>query len=194
MNDNAAVRCDGCGQIGSPEHVARRLRRLEWTTRYRPVHIGPLFLGAFSPREEDDFLYSPGGKFTGEAGQLLKVVEITTEGKSADAVQSEFQRAGYFLTYVLECPLDDGHGSGLERAALLQERLPNLTSRIRRSLKPRRVILVTAALLPIVQNLLNLDLGCPVMLDNGNPFEFSSLSSGPDLLQFRLKLAGAANS
>ena len=37
MTNLIALRCDGCGQAASPEHMARRLRRLEWTTRYRPV-------------------------------------------------------------------------------------------------------------------------------------------------------------
>jgi len=31
--------CDGCGQPASAEHIARRLQRLEWATRFRPIHI-----------------------------------------------------------------------------------------------------------------------------------------------------------
>jgi len=193
MMDTRALRCDGCGQVASPEHVARRLRRLEWATRYRPVHISSLFLGAFSPREEDEFLYAPGGKFAGEAGQLLRALQIAAEGKTAEAIHTEFQRASYFLTHVLECPLEDEHGNAGEKARLLQEHLPKLASRIRRSLKPRRVILVTKALAPIVQNLLMLGLGCPVILDDGKPFEFCSRGSEGGFSRFRQKLAGAAN-
>jgi len=193
MSASTSLQCDGCGQAASPEHVARRLRRLEWATRYRPVHINSLFLGAFSPHDEDDFLYAPAGKFTDEAGQLLKSLEITTEGKTAEAIHSEFQRAGHFLTHVLECPLENEWASAAEKTALLQEHLPKLVSRIRRSLKPKRVILVTEALAPLVQNFITLDLGCPVMLDDGKPFELGGPGSGPEILQFRQKLAGAAN-
>jgi len=192
MNASSVIRCDGCGQAASPEHIARRLRRLEWTTRYRPVHIAALFLGGFSPAEEDEFLYSPSGKFAGAAGQLLSALEIATEGKSAETVQAEFQRAGYFLTHALECPLESVHAGGQEKATLLEERLPNLASLIRRSFKPRRVILVTEDLAPVVHHLVALDLGCPIVLNDGKPFEFGSSKSGADSLHFRQKLAGAA--
>src|SRR6266478_2583355 len=112
MTISSELLCDGCGQEASAEHIARRLRRLEWTTRYRPVHINTLLLGAFSPQEERDFLYAPGGEFHGEAGHLLDALAISTAGKAADAVHAEFQRAGFFLTHVLECPLDSGVGQG----------------------------------------------------------------------------------
>jgi len=192
MSVSTGLQCDGCGQAASPEHLARRLRRLEWATRYRLVHINALFLGAFSPREEDEFLYAPAGKFGGEAGQLLKAIGISTEGKTPETVHTEFQRAGYFLTHVLECPLENEQASAREKEALLKDHLPKLASRIRKSLKPRHVILVTEALTPVVQNLLTLDLGCSVMLDDGKPFELSGLKSGADFSRFRQKLAGAA--
>src|SRR5216684_666718 len=107
MTNSSALVCDGCGQTASAEHIARRLKRLEWTTRYRPVHIHTLFLGAFSPHDEKDFLYAPGGGFQGEAASLLAALGISTAGKTAEAVHTEFQRAGFFLTHILECPLED---------------------------------------------------------------------------------------
>src|SRR5438309_9521348 len=116
MTNSIALRCDGCGQTASSAHTARRLQRLEWTTRYRPVHINTLVLGAFSPQEESDFLYPPGGEFHGEAALLLDALGISAVGKAADVVQAEFQRAGFFLTHVLECPLDRGTGQAAESA------------------------------------------------------------------------------
>src|SRR5207237_3475151 len=89
---------DGCGQRASAEHIARRLRRLEWATRYRPVHIHTLLLGGVAPREDAEFLYAPGGGFDGEAGDLLRATGISTAGKAAEAVHTEFQGAGFFLT------------------------------------------------------------------------------------------------
>lgn len=185
------MRCDGCGQKASGEHVERRLRRLEWATRYRPVHISSLFVGAFSPREDGDFLYSPSGEFGGEAGQLLRAVGIEAGGRAADVVLAEFQRAGYFLTHVLECPMEDEVKGATE---LLRERLAALGSRIRRSFKPRRVILVTEALEAVVQNIVTLNLGCRVILNEGKPFAFSAMGSEAQFLRFREKLAGAAES
>src|SRR6266568_3660815 len=79
MTNSIALPCDGCGQIASAEHLVRRLQRLEWTTRYRPVHINTLLLGAFSPIEEKDFLYSPGDEFHGEAALLLQALAPVLE-------------------------------------------------------------------------------------------------------------------
>src|SRR5262249_27959412 len=145
MPKQVGLRCDGCGQVASPEHMGRRLRRLEWATRFRPVHIRALLLGAVSPREDNEFLYTPGGQFHGEAGMLLHAVGIHPEEKPAEAVQMDFQAAGIFLGHVLECPLENGlstmtdgpDGEGRRRKAaatreeLLRERLPLVASRIR---------------------------------------------------------------
>ena len=174
MTSSSELVCDGCGQAASAEHIARRLRRLEWTTRYRPVHIHTLLLGAFSPEDESEFLYAPGEEFCGEAALLLDAAGISTAGKTAETVHAEFQRAGFFLTHVLECPLD-GQGVAESRSAsLLRQHLRLVATRIRRSLKPKRVIAVTEDLAPVVEDILALDLGCPVLLDHGKPFRLES--------------------
>ncbi len=170
MVHSSPLVCDGCGQVASGEHVARRLKRLEWTTRYRPVHIHTLFLGAFSPHDEKDFFYAPGGEFQGEAALLLDALGISTAGKAAEAVHAVFQRAGFFLTHVLECPLEDAGSQQADPQAALKARLAAVGTRIRRSLKPKRVMAITEALAPIMEDILRLDLGCPVLLDHGRPF------------------------
>jgi len=101
--NGTALRCDGCGQPASSEHVARRLQRLEWTTRYRPVHIGTLLLGAVAPQKDSEFIYSLASAWDGEARILLAATGIAPEGKSAETTLAEFQRQGFFLTHVLEC-------------------------------------------------------------------------------------------
>jgi hypothetical protein len=184
--------CDGCGQTAPAEHIARRLQRLEWTTRYRPVHINTLLLGAFSPLEDKDFLYCPNGEFHGEAAQLLDALGIATAGKTAEVVHVEFQRGGYFLTHVLECPVGNGGESEPEAATLLGKRLDALARRIRRSLKPRRVVLISKTLEPILEKIQSLEMCCPIVLDKGRPFEFEGAARENSVARLREALAGLA--
>jgi hypothetical protein len=192
MSSSSALACDGCGQTASAEHIARRLQRLEWTTRYRPVHISTLLLGAFSPPDDRDFLYAPNEGFHGEAALLLNALGISTTGKTAEAVRAEFQRAGFFLTHVLECPLNGDAGEGAAAGWLLANHLQPMGTRIRRSLKPKRVVPISQALGPILERILAVELGCPVVLDNGKLFEFDGLAPGNSMARLREALAAAA--
>src|SRR5713226_7505511 len=192
MTSSSTLVCDGCGQAAPAGHTARRLQRLEWTTRYRPVHIHTLLLGAFSPQDEKDFLYAPGGEFHGEAAYLLDALAISTAGKAAEVVRAEIQRAGFFLTHVLECPLDNDAKHGAEAAGLLTKRLQPVATRIRRSLKPKRVMLITVELTPIVKDILALDLGCPVLSDRGKPFRLDSRAGNDGVVRLREPLAISA--
>ena len=192
MTSSSVLLCDGCGQTAPAEHIARRLKRLEWTTRYRPVHIQTLLLGAFSPMDERDFLYAPGGEFRGEAALLLDAVGISTVGKTAEAVHAEFQRAGFFLTHLLECPMEGGGSLPADAKAALNGRLAALATRIRRSLKPRRVMAIAEELAVVVDNILALDLGCPLMLDHGKPFRLEGVGGKNGALQLREALAISA--
>src|ERR1700719_4046795 len=138
------LHCDGCGQLASPEHIARRLQRLEWTTRFRPVHIGTVVLGAVAPHDDSEFIYSPAGAWYGEATFLLTAAGLTLEGKSPELTLAEFQRGGLFLTHVLECPFEGGPVGDIQQ--LLANRLPAVLARIRRSLKPKRLAPVSMVL------------------------------------------------
>jgi hypothetical protein len=177
MPDLSLISCDGCGQSASPEHIAHRLQRLEWATRYRPIHLHTLLLGAISPQAQAEFLYSPDGGHFGEAAQLIAAVGIDTQNKSVDAIHSEFQRRGLFLAHILECPLDQGVArSGNAQiatptpASLLSSRLPTMLTRIRRSLKPKRLAFISAALSPLIEKFAAAQLGCDLILDDGRPF------------------------
>ena len=164
----AELRCDGCGQGASPAHVTRRLQRLEWTSRYRPVHIGTLLLGAVAPRDDADFLYAAEGKLAGEAKLVLEATGVSAGEKSADVVLSEFQRGGFLLAHVLECPLEESNPDSLQE--LILSCLPATLARIRRSLKPKRVALISRELAFVVANLQSADLNSALALDSGKPF------------------------
>ena len=171
--------CDGCGQLASPEHLARRLHRLECATRYRPIHIQTLLLGNIAPVDDSDFLYSPAGRFEGEAQRLLEAVQLSREGKSADAVLAEFQRRGLMLTHLLECPVEPGL-SDSQVAQALAAHLPQTIARLRRSFKPRRIILISADL-QVLGALQHADLDCPVFPASSSPF---FLEGSPGVIDF----------
>jgi hypothetical protein len=168
--DTTEILCDGCGQPAAPEHIARRLQRLEWATRYRPIHLHTLLLGAISPLVLAEFLYSPEKSHSGEAAHLIAAAGISISGKSADAIQSEFQRRGIYLTHVLECPLDvPSTGPDFLTNAFIT-RLPALFTRIRRSLKPRRLVLISRSLTPLIERFASAQLNCELVLDDGRAF------------------------
>jgi hypothetical protein len=160
--------CDGCGQPASPKHIARRLLRLEWTTRYRPVHIGTLLLGAVAPQNDSEFIYSPADAWDGEAKLLLSAAGVTLEEKSGAATLAEFQRRGFFLTHVLECPLEDGPGDRIPE--LVANRLRAVLTRIRRSLKPKRLAPISRCLEQFFPVLTSGELPCTLLLDREKPF------------------------
>jgi hypothetical protein len=159
--------CDGCGQLASPEHLTRRLQRLEWTSRFRPVHIQTLLVSAISPESNSAFLYNPAGNWTGEAAEFLSAAGIQTSGKTPEAVLSEFQKLGLQLIYVLDCPLENNLVES-QIQSLLQKRLGSCAARIRRSLKPKRVRLISPQLEPVASQLTEIELGIPV---SSGPFQ-----------------------
>jgi len=183
--------CDGCGQLASPEHIAKRLQRLEWTTRYRPVHIGTLLLGAVAPRSDSDFLYAEGDEFRGDAGIILAAAGFPIMGKAAEVVLAEFQRGGFLLTYVLDCPFEPGVDPGeLQRS--LERRLPAVLARVRRSLRPKRLVPIAQALDASLGALENASLGCAVVLDGGKAFALDGASPDQAIERLRQALAVAA--
>jgi len=119
-------------------------------------------------------------------------VGISTTGKTAEVVHAEFQRAGFFLTHVLECPIESEGSQPTELQGALKSRLAAVATRVRRSLKPKRVMAVTEALTPVVEDILMLDLGCLVLLDRGKPFRLVNSAGENGLERLREALAGAA--
>jgi hypothetical protein len=183
MPSTSEIRCDGCGQAASQQHIARRLKRLENMTRYRPIHVQALFLGAMSPAEDRDYLYSAEETFHGEGAEALRALGVEQAGRSVADTLASLQRMGFLLTHVLECPMNV---AGATREAL-QSRLPATLARIRRSYKPKRLVVVGADLADCVTQITVANLEAVVVLQKGQPFEWAELS--PDLLT---KEAGAS--
>ncbi|SRR6266446_2724112 len=192
MTDTKPLLCDGCGQVASGEHVARRLQRLEWATRYRPVHIGTLLLGAAAPEEDAEFVYSPSDQWEGEGKLLLEAAGLISGGKPFEATLAEFQRGGLFVTHVLECPFEDATAGNM--ASVLENHLAGTLTRIRRSLKPKRLAPIAGMLAEFLPRLLSGNLGCAVLLDAGKPFALDAKEPNGAALRLREALAsqGAA--
>ena len=170
--------CDGCGQPASAEHIAKRLRRLEWTTRYRPIHIGAVLLGAFPPVEDAEFLYAGKSPFRGEAACVLDGVGVPHANKLPEGVLADFQRRGFLLTHIMECPLETVANEAPTVERLLEKRISVAFSRIRRSLKPKQLVLFSRALGPLANLFAKQELGCSLILDNGKPFMLEEHGAG----------------
>lgn len=178
MTNSNFMTCDGCGQLANSEHISRRLQRLEWATRYRPLHINTILLGAVSPALDHEFLYSSTGTFQGEALLWLAAAKIDPAGKSPEVLHAEFQKAGFFLTYVLECPLEKSADEDTLLRHFLDKRIASTATRIRRSFKPKRVALVSRHLAPYLSEFSAERLNCGVVLDGDQPF---ALAENPDI-------------
>ena len=117
-----------------------------------------------------EFLYSPEEAHAGEAANLVAAAGISSAGKSGDAILSEFQRRGIYLTHVLECPLGvPSNGADFLSNALIT-RLPTLFTRIRRSLKPKRLAVISWSLTPLIERFTSAQLNCELVLDDGRAF------------------------
>lgn len=159
--------CDGCGLPASPEHIAARVHRLELSTRYRPVHISILFVAA-APAEldADDFYVAP------EKSSLLNALGITSlenqPGAKADpaALLNEFQRRGFHMVYLSECPRPADNVPGVEEVSRLA---PTLVRRVRFNYKPRLVAPLGVELFPLVESLQRAGIGPVITTAAGQP-------------------------
>jgi hypothetical protein len=203
----SAVLCDGCGQPATSEHIARRLRRLELATRFRPIHIGILFMAEAPPPHMEDYFYYCG---EGSAGQssvrsdlsrilfesLMQGVGISQEtGRVYQACLGDFQRGGFFLADAVECPVEEivpGLGEGTAHAdefELAHRYAPTIVKRLRFSYKPKHIVLLsmrTRHLIPILQQA---GLGDRLLLHQGLPLHFPYPDEPAAYAQFRAGLA-----
>ena len=171
-----------------------RLQRLEWTTRFRPLHISVLLLSAFPPQSDSEFLYAAPRVFQGEAAKLLETLGVPYLGKAADAVLSDFQRRGFLLVHAMDCPPNPEANNAAEIQILLAARLSALFTRVRRSLKPKRAVLISELLEPLVDRFSESNLGCPVVLDNGKPFSLQGTDFRAAISRLRSALDLSATS
>jgi hypothetical protein len=197
---NYSIACDGCGHPASPEHIAERLARLELATRFRPVHIQVLFV-ALAPlaRPEDDFYRHSLSR--DHFGSLLDAVGIPTpageasagpgQAKGDAARLAEFQRKGYFLSYVSECPLPEDSGNPNTAISALG---PTFVRRVRFNYKPKHIALLGSSVVPMIRILEQAGLGPLLLLQHGLPLTVPTTGDLPARARFRLALSSGATS
>jgi hypothetical protein len=189
-SEKAAVNillCDGCGQPSIPGHSGARIARLEWATRFRPIHIQALFVSEAPQASAGKDIYegaesdqSNASSFPSSAVQdyaaLLDGLDIA--GENFLARLNEFQRRGFYLAFLVECALASSGQSVSSREAASAnsaERCasfgPTLIKRIKFSYRPKHTVVLSAALRPLVSMLEEAGLGQSLILDDGNPFE-----------------------
>jgi hypothetical protein len=152
------------------------------------VHIGTLLLGAVAPQDDCEFIYCPAGNWSGEAQYLLTGAGLTDDGKSPESALSEFQRAGFFVTHVLECPVESGAAGTIDQ--LIANRLPSVLTRIRRSLKPKRLAPIAMLLKQSLPAFNSGELPCSILLDQGMPFALNGNRASESAEHLREALVG----
>jgi hypothetical protein len=192
--NSSSILCDGCGLPASPEHIAARMERLELVTRFRPIHIQVLFVSLDPmPRPEDEFYRPPESRQFFDS--LLSAVDISTPAESNAAESAaanllEFQRRGYYLTYLSECPLPPAHSASksAENSAASEciSRLAStLVKRIRFNYRPKHVALLGTNLTPLIEIFESAGIAPLLLLDQGRPLTVPSAGDAPSLFLFQ---------
>jgi hypothetical protein len=161
--------------------------RLELATRFRPIHMDVLFI-ALAPmiRPEDDFYGPPQSREY--FASLMDALDIAapnagaspeTDPSGRDAARlTEFQRHGYYMAYLSECPIPDG---GPNLAEIFSTLAPALIRRIRFNYKPKHIALLGNEMAPIAEILQKSGASTVPLLQGGQPL----MIPGPEDLSAR---------
>jgi len=183
---NAQVRplyCDGCGLPAIASHLRRRYERLEWATKFRPIHIQVLLLNDAPPPLIEDFFYRPGTADGERSGyhriffeELMAAAGISLNQVDTEAeALAKFQQHGFFLADICECPMEEiasaaGESSKLfVRPAHIRKFAPIVLKRIEHSYKPKRIVPIGADSGEVVPALQQAGMADRLVLEDGRP-------------------------
>lgn len=202
----AQAPCDGCGLPASPEHIALRIRRIELSTRFRPIHINALFLAEAPPERLEDYFYFPANNRE-ERGRLshalfsglMTGLEIAAAQAGGDEpLLAEFQRRGFFLADCLECPVAaivPGLREGTAKAnshELTHRYGATILRRIESSYKPKHIVLLSTRTRHLIPLLQQAGWGGCLLLYHGLPLHFPHPDNPGAQAQFRQGLSEIA--
>ena len=170
--------CDGCGAQVDEAHIRSRIERLEHATRFRPIHIQVLFLAAAPPQQPEDDFYRATSSTKRSAASQMFFDEITksigrkpSDTADEEATLTEFQRAGFYLAYAVECPVE----SPEQLAAAIIKLAPRVLLRVNTSYKPKFVALLSPALQPLIPLFQTNSWADRLILQGGAPFEIPTV-------------------
>jgi hypothetical protein len=166
--------CDGCGREASDAHSRERIERLELATRFRPIHIQVLLIDAAPPVRLEDFFYRDAKDRSARSAASRRYFDQLTQVARAapssdiqeESALADFQRRGLFLTYAVECPVENA--DVLERA--VEQLAPTMLKRIRGSYKPRHIALLSRPLEGLIALLETAGFGDRLIVDPGKAF------------------------
>jgi hypothetical protein len=188
------IHCDGCLLESSPEHLRHRIARLEWASRFRPIHISTLFLGPAPPTALEDFFYYPTGLPLDPAARALFEDLVAAAGippapetGSREPALAALQHRGFYFASCVECPLEPAAESDFD--SLLARLLPALLLRIRRSYRPQSVLLLSGRLAGVAESLAAAGLGENLLLSAGAPVPLPDPADTAARDLFRSRLA-----
>jgi hypothetical protein len=187
VDASSRIICDGCGLPASPDHISERVARLEFATRFRPVHINTLFVAAAPlPGRENDFYIPPESQEFFASFMKAIGVSNSEEGKAAGADKQEsniakleeFQRRGYYLAYLAECPLPT-----TDTAATAIARLAStLVRRIQFNYRPKHIAIWDEGLSPLIGIFEKAGVGS-LLLPDGKPIRASNTPEASSVAQ-----------
>ena len=204
---NAQVRplyCDGCGLPAISSHLRRRYERIEFATKYRPIHIQVLLLNDAPPPLIEDFFYRPGSAEGERSGyhriffqELMGAAGISVDQmESEEEALAEFQRRGFFLADICECPLEEfasaagDHSKTFVRPAHIRKFAPTVVKRIQHSYKPKKIVLIGADSAEVIPALEQAGMTGQLVLENGRPIFDPYLGDPSGSAEFATSLAG----
>jgi hypothetical protein len=182
--------CDCSESEVSESHVRERIARIERATRYRPVHIRVLLLDAAPPASLQDDFYSPAADrssrslysrmYFDELAVASGIPRDSLTSLDESAALADFQRRGFFLTHVVECPIED-----LQALRHTVNRLaPTLLRRLDASYKPKHVVPIGQAISEIIPFLQMSGWGSRLILAKGASFEDPFLGDPQNQAEF----------
>lgn len=182
--------CDCSESEVTEAHVGERIARVERATRFRPVHIRVLLLDASPTASPEDDFYSPAPNRSGRAlySRMYFDELAIASGISRDSIATleesaalaEFQRHGFFLAHVVECPIDDSQA--LRHA--VNRLAPTLLRRLEASYKPKYVVPIGQAISEIIPFLQMSGWNDRLILAKGSSFEDPFLGDPQNQAEF----------
>jgi hypothetical protein len=181
--------CDGCGAQVDDTHIRQRIERLEFATRYRPVHIALLLIDGGPSSRPEDYFYraaAEGGERSPESktyfDALARAAGIDSKThQNEEAVLTEFQRRGFFLVGAVDCPRAN--------SAAIERNSSTLLRRVKVSYQPKSIALISPLTEVLIPHFQQASPSIALILSDGKPFDFPAQA---ETLAKELAKAGAS--